>query len=92
MMTPDEHIQEVLARGTGWWRLGQRLVLDERAGRHVIARSNDPAPDVWIRGYTTGHAPTWADTWFYNAMDAADEVEELVRVRGFNTAERAVRS
>lgn len=108
MMTPDEHIQEVLDRGTGWERRSQWLVLEAKPGGwegHVAVIHCPPTGMwgvVWVGHGSEAVFDLPPDEVFtfdadakgghFRAADAADEAEELVRVRGLSAAERSVRS
>lgn len=96
-MTPADHIQEVLDRGTGWKLHGQWPVLEVHSppitGRHagtwVVVHL--PRTDTWGAAYLKAGRSIDLDAdavsgrswpfWYFSAMSGADEVEEIVRLR-----------
>lgn len=95
MMTPNDHIQEVLDRDAGWTMRGQWPVLEMHSCRcpgsapraYIIIYVADT--DTWARTYLTpsdaGVPPedltqrAWTAGYF-SAAAAADDVEEVVRL------------
>ncbi len=94
-MTPDDHIQGVLDRGTGWVKRGKWLVLATETGAWVVVhdRTNDTwlaacltheqieaaEPEEWDLGYVVVEEST-DDLMLATAADAAWVVEQAVRL------------
>lgn len=87
MLTPDDHVREVLARDSGWVLRGDWLVLDGPVGGHVII--HDPGADTWGRTYLLAGDTVYAPpelvrrAWtlgYFSAAAAADDAEEVARL------------
>ncbi len=94
MMTVEDHVREVLARGNGWLLRGVWPALEVHSddypggpvGAHVVVY--DPNTDTWGRTYITPGTPMdlppeelSRQVWtlgYYSAAAAAEEVEQVV--------------
>lgn len=107
-MTPADHILEVLARGSGWKLRGRWPVLEVHSpdyhggpvGTYVIVHL--PHNDTWGAGYLQADQSLDLDPdevarrpwpfWYRSAMGAADEVEEIERLKALRTVRRGALS
>lgn len=90
MMTPKQHTQEVLDRGTGWKLRGQWLVLEPQSDSDLCSQLlvHNSATDTWDRTYLAPTDPldvtigdlsrrVWT-TGYFSAAAAAEDAEQVV--------------